>query len=79
MTTKADAGVAAALAQVYADEVAGRRVQQRPTDAALVERVIGYVGDPGLAVDAILMDPRPQWLRRLIGGDMMRVWPRGTG
>lgn len=48
---------------------------REPTDAMMISRVIEHVqaggGDEHIAVLAILMEPRPSWLRELIGSDLM--------
>lgn len=55
-------------------QLAAAGAQMRPaTDLAMIARVLRHVGDAGLAVDAILMTPRPQWLSDLIGNDLCRL------
>lgn len=58
--------------------VAAAGVQLRSkTDPVLFARMLDHTGDVDLAAQAILMEPRPQWVRTLIGLDLMKVTPRG--
>lgn len=57
--------------------VAASGVQMRSkTDVVMIARVLDHAGDVEIAAEAILMEPRPQWVRTLIGADLMRVYPR---
>lgn len=39
-----------------------------PTNALeLIGKVVAHVGDPGVAVDALLLRARPAWLTELVG------------
>jgi hypothetical protein len=59
------------------ERVAASGVQMRSkTDAVMLARVLDHARDVDLAAEAILMEPRPQWVRTLIGGDLMKVYPR---
>lgn len=59
------------------ERIAASGVQFRSaTDAVMLARVIDHVGDLELAADAIVMDPRPSWLRDLIGLDLVKVHRR---
>lgn len=60
------------------ERVAAVGVQLRSkTDPVLFARMLDHVNDVDLAAQAILMEPRPQWVRTLIGADLMKVHPRG--
>ena len=59
------------------ERIAVSGVQLRSlTDGVLIARVVDHVGDVETAAQAIVMEPRPNWLRDLIGADLMRVHPR---
>lgn len=62
------------------ERLAARGVQLRPeTDPVMITRVLDRVGgDVDLAVDALALEPRPGWLRDLVGSDLMRVTPAGA-
>jgi hypothetical protein len=57
------------------ERIAAENVIMRPkTDREMIRRVVEWVGgDADLAADAILMQPRPEWLFALIGMDMSRL------
>lgn len=58
------------------ERIAVPRMQMRGrSDSVLLARVLDHVGDIELAAAAILMEPRPTWLKTLIGYDLMRVYP----
>ena len=60
------------------ERVAAAGVQLRSrTDPVLFARMLDHVGDVDLAAQAILIEPRPQWVRTLIGLDLMKVTARG--
>jgi hypothetical protein len=60
------------------ERVAASGIQLRSlTDGVLFARVLDHVHDVDLAAEAILMEPRPTWLRTLIGADLMKVYPAG--
>jgi Zn ribbon nucleic-acid-binding protein len=60
------------------ERVAASGIQMRSlTDGVLFARVLDHVHDVDLAAEAILMEPRPTWLRTLIGYDLMKVYPAG--
>lgn len=49
----------------------GAGVEAKPaTDMLMIAKVFQLVGDGDLVVDALLMTPRPQWLRNLIGHNL---------
>lgn len=53
-------------------QLAAAGAHMRPmTDTAKITKVLEKIGDPGLVADAILMRPRPEWLRELIGFDLL--------
>lgn len=57
--------------------IAAAGIQLRSkTDPVLIARMLDRVPDVGLAAQAILLEPRPQWVRELIGSDLMKVRPR---
>ena len=59
------------------ERVAAAGIQLRSkTDPVMLARVFDHVRDVDLAAQAILMEPRPQWVRTLIGADLMKVYPR---
>jgi hypothetical protein len=59
------------------ERVAAAGIQLRSkTDPVMFARVLDHVRDIDLAAQAILMEPRPQWVRTLIGADLMKVYPR---
>lgn len=59
------------------ERIAASGVQLRAkTDVVMLARVLDHVRDIDLAAQAILMEPRPQWVRTLIGADLMKVYPR---
>jgi len=54
--------------------VAATGVQMRSaTDPVILARVLDRVGNVAVAADAIAQQPRPAWLRELIGYDLMLV------
>lgn len=60
------------------ERVAAAGIQLRAqTDPVMLAHVLDHVRDVDLAMEAILMEPRPQWVRTLIGADLMKVYPRG--
>lgn len=63
--------------QELRERIAASGVRMRAkTDAVMLERVLDHTKDVDLAAQAILMEPRPQWVRTLIGCDLMKVYPR---
>lgn len=51
--------------------LASAGAHMRPmTDLAAIAVVLEHIGNPDLVVDAVLMRPRPAWLRELIGDDL---------
>jgi hypothetical protein len=64
--------------QELRERVAASGIQLRSkTDPVLLARVLDHAKDIGLAAEAILMEPRPQWVRTLIGRDLMKLYPAG--
>lgn len=60
------------------ERVAASGIQMRSkSDGVMFARVLDHVHDVDLAAEAILMEPRPTWLRTLIGYDLMKVTPHG--
>ena len=59
------------------ERVAASGIQLRSkTDPVFLARILDHVKDVDLAAQAILMEPRPTWVRTLIGADLMKVHPR---
>lgn len=58
------------------ERVAAAGIQLRSkSDPVMLARVLDHTRDVDLAAHAILMEPRPQWVGTLIGGDLQRVTP----
>lgn len=77
--TAVNVATAMQMQQIRSDlEVLGVRMKGTTADLEQIGKVLAHVGDPELTVDALLMRPRPPWLRGLIGSDLSAPlsWPR---
>jgi len=73
--TASDVGAIAAIRVRLED--AGVTMRPATDDDAIARVLARCKGHAGVCGDAILMTPRPNWLRTLIGYDLMVEHPQG--